>query len=260
MAFKIQKQVGWAYGTGRPPYKYEVDFDLTCDLITTKDMVATFSLQGSIVATCNPSDHTIPWRASDYAILNVGTNDPVNYPFTKGTEYFQETLPFVPNAPQSYRDAILAEFRGDIFQGTGVPHAMSLYIKGQGLVLPTVTNPSAEKSLQYTYNINTTFDLPLTGDPSQVVLIWNNSYCNSATDYNWDNHQVWASMFDFDYRPGMTWNGSNWMSHNRSGGVCNVYEGTWTEMRTENGGSGTGNPPLCYGSNGWKNQYKLGQE
>lgn len=64
-----------------------------------------------------------------------------------------------------------------------------------------------------------------------------------------------------DYRPGATWNGSNYMSHNRSGGVCNYWNGSaWVEMRTQNGGVGTDNPPLCYHDGQYYNQYKLGQE
>lgn len=65
-----------------------------------------------------------------------------------------------------------------------------------------------------------------------------------------------------DYRPGMTWNGSAWMSHNRAnGGVANIYKnGGWQTMRTENGGVGTGNPPLIYNGTQFVNQRKIGQE
>lgn len=255
MAFKIQKSVGWAYGTGEPPYKYEVAMDLECALEGQADDVATFSLKGEVNAVLFTNDHNIPWQASDYALLNVANNDPVDYPFTAGTSYFQRTLPFVPNAPQKYLDDILIEFRGDIFAGDYIPHAISLYVKGQGVVVATTT-----KTGLYSFKIDTTFDLPLTGDPKQEVLIWNNSYCNSATDYHWDNHQVWASLFDFDYRPGMTWDGKNWMSHNRDGGVCNVYTGSWTEMRTSGYPDAKGNPPLLYRDGGLWNQAKIGQE
>lgn len=64
-----------------------------------------------------------------------------------------------------------------------------------------------------------------------------------------------------DYRPGATWNGTAFMSHNRNGGVCNVWDGSaWVEMRTENGGVGTNNPPLCFHDDNYFNQYKIGQE
>lgn len=62
-----------------------------------------------------------------------------------------------------------------------------------------------------------------------------------------------------DYRPGATYIAGTWQSHNRSRGANNVWDGSkWVECRTENGGVGTGNPPLYY-NNGWKNQKKVGE-
>ena len=64
-----------------------------------------------------------------------------------------------------------------------------------------------------------------------------------------------------DYRPGQRLISGTWQSHNRSGGRCHrLVGGTWTEMRTENGGTGTGNPPLRRSNNTWYNQRKVGQE
>lgn len=61
-----------------------------------------------------------------------------------------------------------------------------------------------------------------------------------------------------DYRPGMTWY-PEWESHNRSGGAADVMDGSWTTMRTNNGGQASDNPPFIYDS-GWKNQRKIGNE
>lgn len=65
-----------------------------------------------------------------------------------------------------------------------------------------------------------------------------------------------------DYRPGMTWNGTAFMSHNRSnGGVCNYWNGSdWTEMRTQDYPDGKGNPPLMYRDGDWYNQALIGNE
>lgn len=64
-----------------------------------------------------------------------------------------------------------------------------------------------------------------------------------------------------DYRPGSTWNGSSWVSHNRSAGKANIFTGSnWREMRTQDGGTGTGNPPTIRHSSEWKNQRKTGTE
>ena len=64
-----------------------------------------------------------------------------------------------------------------------------------------------------------------------------------------------------DYRPGKIWNGSAWMSHNRSAGFekINTSSTNTREMRTQDGGEGTGNPPTIYNS-AWKNQRKIGNE
>lgn len=65
-----------------------------------------------------------------------------------------------------------------------------------------------------------------------------------------------------DYRPGKIWNGSAWVSHNRSAGFEKIYtaQATTREMRTMNGGVGTGNPPLIMHQSEFKNQRKIGNE
>lgn len=62
-----------------------------------------------------------------------------------------------------------------------------------------------------------------------------------------------------DYRPGETWDGSIWQSHNRTNGACHMYNGSsYIEMRTLNGAVGTDNPPFIRHSDAWKNQRKIG--
>lgn len=64
-----------------------------------------------------------------------------------------------------------------------------------------------------------------------------------------------------DYRPGATWNGSNWMSHNRDNGAAGIYNGSsYAELRTVDGGSGTDNPPYIRHSDAWKNMRLVGNE
>lgn len=63
-----------------------------------------------------------------------------------------------------------------------------------------------------------------------------------------------------DYRPGAVRVNGAWKSTNRSGGKCHIRQnGTWVEMKTQDGGS-TGNPPSRRASGSWKNQYKIGSE
>lgn len=66
-----------------------------------------------------------------------------------------------------------------------------------------------------------------------------------------------------DYVPGMTWNGTAWLSHNRSGGTATTLNNnsTWVQMRTVNGPSGTGNPPLIlHNDEVWHNERLIGQQ
>lgn len=252
MAFKIQREVLWRAGEGTP-VKYRLGVDLSCEMTNITESAATFSLTGTVTVSNHPNNSQNSWPASDFAVMTLGGFDPYNYPFTAGTSYYQTPLPAVPNAPQSYVDAIQLEFRGDTAAPN--PNRSSLYIKGQGVVL----NANSSESTN-TFNVNNTFTIQLNGSPTQEVLIWSASGADSSTRYNWLERQVWATMVDFDYRPGMTWNGSAYMSHNRSGGVCNVWNGSsWKEMRTEGAPSAKGNPPLIFRGNDWFNQAKIGQ-
>lgn len=68
--------------------------------------------------------------------------------------------------------------------------------------------------------------------------------------------------FQFDYRPGETWSGSSWMSHDRASGWAGVWDGSkFAETRTQGGdGSTSGDPPYIYNGSAWANQRKIGVE
>lgn len=62
-----------------------------------------------------------------------------------------------------------------------------------------------------------------------------------------------------DYRPGMHRMSGSWQSHNRGAGKANKRQGgSWQTMRTQDGPSGTGNPPSIRRSGTWRNQSKIG--
>ena len=64
-----------------------------------------------------------------------------------------------------------------------------------------------------------------------------------------------------DYRPGKNWSGSDWLSHDRTGGWAGVWDGSaFKEMRTVDGPDASGDPPTIKHSDGWKNQRKIGTE
>lgn len=61
-----------------------------------------------------------------------------------------------------------------------------------------------------------------------------------------------------DYRPGATWNGFAWVSHNRSGGICDGRtSSTWRTERTQDYPTGQGNPPLLYRNGAWYNMKRF---
>lgn len=71
---------------------------------------------------------------------------------------------------------------------------------------------------------------------------------------------TFSNILPADYRPFSVWTGVYWGSCNRPTGMDAVWTGSrWQEMRTEDGGSGTGNPPLIYTGSRWVNQSKTGQ-
>lgn len=65
-----------------------------------------------------------------------------------------------------------------------------------------------------------------------------------------------------DYRPGKVFDkNAIWQSHNRDGGAAGIRNDLGLiEMRTVDGGSGTGNPPLIRNASGYVNQRKIGSE
>lgn len=104
------------------------------------------------------------------------------------------------------------------------------------------------------------------GGGTRIASVW---IRNHTTGTGWDD-PVYTDYIEAgvsfqnnlpaDYRPGSTWNGVNWMSHNRSAGAANLYNGSgWNTMRTEDGGTGTGNPPSISHSSTMYNQRKTGQ-
>ena len=253
MAIDINRTVEWRAGPGTP-VKYSFNFTGTSDLVSRTSNTATFSLIGTATISNHPNNSQNSFAASDFAVLSAADKNPADYDFVYGTSYYQQGIPFIPNAPSSYIDAILVEFRGDTYRPN--PNASSLYLRGPGLVANAITSETTNS-----YSINTTFTVTLNGQPDQPVLAWIQSGANSSTDYSWLDRQVWATLLDYDYRPGSTWDGTKWVSHNRNGGWAGVWDGSsFKEMRTEDGPNSTGNPPTIKHSDAWRNQRRVGQD
>lgn len=266
MAFRVEKTISWQAGPGTP-IKYTFDLDVNISVVSISGGIATIRMVGDFGVQNYPTNSRNSFAASDFAVLSGGNADPWNYPFVSGTSYYQESLPFVPSAPQSVMDNVLVEFRGDTWISDPVNsnNRSTLYSKPGGVVLNTY-----DGSTYQTFSINTTFTVDISGGGNTPILTWVTSGASSSTSYTWLQHQVWATWFDLDYRPGATLNTNTgiWRSHNRVNGACHVLPNTtgnnWHECRTVGGDAGAqGNPPLVLhaaNANSWYNQKRLGRE
>lgn len=273
MAFRVNRSVSWAAGAGTPE-KYGFNLDVLINVVSVVGNIATISIVGNYGVQNNPTNSRNSFAASDFAILSRGDVDPWNYPFTPGTSYYQAALPFATNAPSSVLDGILIEFRGDtwISDPSNNKNRSTLYCKPSGVVLNAY-----DGSTYKNFGINTTFTIDVSGGGNVPILTWVTSGADSSTSYTWLQHQVWASWFDLDYRPGTVLKANNpyefnppdglWLSHNRSSGAAHILPvdggSTWTEMRTIGGDSGAmgDSPSILHANNGaWYNQKRLGKE
>lgn len=265
MAFNVNRTISWQAGPDTPE-KYVFNLNVNIDLVSVSGNTATISMVGTYGVQNYPTNSRNSFAASDFAVLSKGDVDPWNYPFTYGTSYYESALPFATNAPQSVVDGILIEFRGDTWLSdpNNNNNRSTLYAKPSGVVLNAY-----DGSTYQSFNINTTFTVDISGGGDIPILTWVTSGANDATDYSWLQHEVWASWFDLDYRPGATLdtNTSIWKSHNRTNGAChvlsNVSNMTWQECRTLGGDvSAQGNPPLILhaaNANSWYNQKRIGK-
>lgn len=254
MAFHLTKNPTWSSGTGTPP-KYTFHLDVYVDVVSVVGNIATISIQGTYGVTNYATNTSNANKASDFAIITPGDADAWDYDFTPYQEYYEESLPVIPNAPASVSNKVLLEFRGDTwrYDPTYPGNRSSLWEKGSGTVLD---NFYGDDESRY-FSINKTFDINVSnGDVP--ILAYVDSGWQAGPIYDWNDHEVLVSWFQLDYRPGQRKISGTWSSHNRSAGVANrIGYGT---MRTVDGGSGTGNPPSRKTSGTWYNQRKLGAE
>lgn len=116
------------------------------------------------------------------------------------------------------------------------------------------------------YNLNFPTSFSITVPPQTTSTAASVHYFSQWTGGTYDPDEFTVGLIVTnpnlpDYRPGKIWDGSNWKSHNRAAGFekVNTSSSTTREMRTQDGGVGTGNPPTIH-NNGWKNQRKIGNE
>lgn len=258
MAHHLSKHVDWDSGPGSQ-IKYTFHLDVDVDVVSVQGNTATISVNGTYGVTNYARNTANSVRASDFALIAPGNADAWNYQFTPYAEYYESSLPCVPNAPTSVRDAVLIEFRGDTWRSDpSYPgNRSTLYQKGLGQVLTDFYGQNETR----TFPINTTFSIPV-GQGDFPILAFVSSGWSAGPLYEWLDHEVIVSWFELSYVPGKVWNGTTWLSHNRSGGARKLYTGSgWSNnLMTKDGGSGTGDPPFIRHQDGWRNQRRIGAE
>lgn len=182
------------------------------------------------------------------------------------------------NADRSYTvvasSTIDSIVRDDI-RGTPGSTTRNIFIRrttgGQILWSTTGDNISTAHTIATNISLGSeTFTLPPNGgETSQGTIYLRNNTAGHDGDPTPSAYvdEFWVgtnfrNMLPRDYRPGMTYNGTNWMSHNRASGAAGIYNGSsFTEMRTDSGdGIVTGNPPYIRSSSDWVNQRLIGQD
>lgn len=101
-----------------------------------------------------------------------------------------------------------------------------------------------------------------TADVRPSIYFHNQTVGSSSYDDIWAGVQ-WRNPLPPNYIPDMVNDGDgHWLSHNRTGGTFRQYNGTaWgSDLKTLDGGSGTGDPPEIYNGSAWKNRRLIGQE
>lgn len=167
----------------------------------------------------------------------------------------------------------ITNIRRDDFRGINNTNPnRNIYIRryNGGPVIWTVSDPAT-----YAHDLGNNISLgtyTLTLEPGQGAT-GSSIYYRSVT-IGHDNDPVpndycdemaigieFKNILPADYRPGKIWDGSTWQSHNRSAGFEKIYTDTSNtrEMRTIDGGVGTGNPPSIYNER-WLNERLIGNE
>lgn len=250
---RVNRTVTWRAGEGTP-IKYTFTIDANLDIVSIQNNIATLRLNGSVILENHPTNSRNSFAASDFAVLLPGDKDMGGANFNPGTQYYQAALPCLPNTSPDYQASVLCQFRGDtwISDPTNNRNKVSLYYNGGMAVNQVDTETTIPVAIDITY----TCPVSQGGNPA---LIWYSSGADNATTYNWLSKQVWVTWAELDYRPGASWDGTTWQSHNRSNGACDIYNGSsYVEMRTANGPDATDNPPHIRHADGYHNMRKIG--
>lgn len=214
-------------GSTTTTYWYH-DSALTSDANSTEVRV---TITDSWTATKDP-DNT--YRVTVHSILNSITRTVIGSPSPLSVSIFVRRYAGGPNIWTS---------GGCVDAAVAGTHATNVDLGSYTIVLPPGQETQAYSAIYYRSNI-------CGYDSTQPPSIYVDEYGMGIRFRN---------VLPPDYRPWATWDGSNWLSHNRSAGWSGIWDGsTFKEERTLNGGVGTDNPPYVRHSDGWRDGRKVG--
>lgn len=138
-----------------------------------------------------------------------------------------------------------------------LPWPSDLAARGGFAELATYMNFGNHQRFYWSQGATVSYTVPYVGPNTKVVYGWASAF--QGNNIQWRPTTWSVTIEEIDYRPGQHRVGSSWQSHNRGVGHADIREaGAWKTMRTNNGPTGTGNPPLIRRSGAWRNQSKIG--
>lgn len=125
-----------------------------------------------------------------------------------------------------------------------------------------------EKTILTNFNLGSyTYRIPPGGGASQYSLYLRNDNAKYAGNPDPKYHDIFQMGIEFRnnlpaiYRPGQLWNGSEWLSHNRSTGTRKIWAGAgWKVLETYDGPAGSNAPPTIWDGSRNQNMRRIGKE
>lgn len=153
-------------------------------------------------------------------------------------------------------EAVIGTFTRSVVN-SGVPDTTTVTGRIDGHTFWSFTESIIAPSTRAGYTRSFSVTVPPLGTSNAAMIHFYNDM--SSAD---DEFRVGMRIYNPnppDYRPGQQRHSGSWQSHNRGAGKADKRQsGSWQTMRTQDGPSGTGNPPSIRRSGSWRNQSKIG--
>lgn len=257
-ATHITKTVAWNE-VSPTDFKYKLTLDAYFDIVNVSGNYVTINITGNYtVAQTEHQQQLVAYPASDFGFLFFGNVIPAAPTTVIPGDFYQAALPTLfGGSAEQYQNKLMLEFRGDTYASDG-GNFTTVWTRKDGVVWNRKFGNTST-----VIPINETITMVADQGGLTPVLSWSTTYVTfNPTTYHWGDSEAWITIADLDYRPGGIYvSGSGWLSHNRSGGADDIYDGSsWNTMRTAGAPSAKGNPPEIYHNGDWYNMRKIDQE